>query len=212
MGGYCNLPQDERYLHIGYAAKDSRQEEFVLKVVSKTRKELTIIQYLNSPALLPDARNHTIPLLESLNVNADKCILIMPRFLPLSRLSAWTTPHECIRILIQVVEGVSFLHEQNIAHLDIKDTNFVVDIDTGRVYIIDYGLARRIQGPEDEVEGFRGTEDWVAPEVNDNLPYSPQTCRSVGGGRAAQAYAYYSPQSSSRSKDASIRIGATFSG
>ncbi|KAL6308170.1 kinase domain-containing protein, partial [Sparassis latifolia] len=65
----------------------------------------------------------------------------------------------------QVVEGVSFLHEQNIAHLDIKDTNFVVDIDTGRIYIIDYGLARRVQGPDDEVEGFRGTEDWVAPEV-----------------------------------------------
>ncbi|KAF8833643.1 hypothetical protein BDN67DRAFT_875207, partial [Paxillus ammoniavirescens] len=52
-----------------------------------------------------------------------------------------------------------------IAHLDIKDRNIVIDTATERMYVIDFDLSRRVGGVEERIDGYRGTEDWVAPEV-----------------------------------------------
>ena len=64
----------------------------------------------------------------------------------------------------QLVEGLSYLHSQNIAHLDLKIENLLIDEDFN-LKITDFDLAQSITG-ESRLEG-RGTPGYRAPEVRD---------------------------------------------
>ncbi|KAI0293625.1 kinase-like domain-containing protein, partial [Multifurca ochricompacta] len=61
------------------------------------------------------------------------------------------------------------MHEHKIAHLDLKPNNVVVTSQKGSstrlLSIIDFGISVFVEGVETEVEGYRGTPCWVAPEV-----------------------------------------------
>ncbi|KAI9444358.1 kinase-like domain-containing protein [Lactarius psammicola] len=73
---------------------------------------------------------------------------------------------------IQFLEGVAFLHEHGIAHLDLKPGNVLVHGKSGslspRLSIIDFGLSVFAESEETLVEGYRGTPSWAAPEVEEN--------------------------------------------
>ena len=55
------------------------------------------------------------------------------------------TERECIKYMRQIVEGVCFVHEQGIVHLDLKPENIMCVNKTGTsIKLIDFGLARRL--------------------------------------------------------------------
>ncbi|KAG8230835.1 hypothetical protein J437_LFUL010232 [Ladona fulva] len=80
---------------------------------------------------------------------------------------------EChaIRILRQVLEGIAFLHDRNVAHLDIKPQNILLcgPYPSADVKICDFGISRVVEMGA-EVREILGTPDYVAPEV---LSYEP---------------------------------------
>ncbi|RUS13555.1 kinase-like domain-containing protein [Endogone sp. FLAS-F59071] len=88
---------------------------------------------------------------------------------------------QCLSLVKQLLEGVAFLHEHNIAHLDIKPDNLVID--RGTLYIIDYGLAEH---KRTTLTGYRGTEEYVAPEVSDDGTYNPIQADLWSTGRVIQ--------------------------
>ena len=49
--------------------------------------------------------------------------------------------NDILKIFIDVSNGLKFLHDNNLVHLDIKPTNILVDKDTYKAYLIDYGLS-----------------------------------------------------------------------
>lgn len=118
--------------------------------------------------MLSDPRNHTIPFSHVTGIGHGKSIIAMPKLLPLDDipLSSLQTV-QCYNLLQQMVEGITFLHEHGIAHMDLKSANIVIDTSLERLYVIDFGLAYKVNGPEDTVSGFRGTKQWVAPEIED---------------------------------------------
>ena len=163
------MPLQHRHIAI---ARNGLHEEFVVKIVG--RDELDFMNYLSSPQMLSDARNHVVPFSHITGIGHGKSIIAMPKLLPLDaiRLSSLSTA-QCYNLLGQLVEGFSFLHEHGVAHLDLKSANIVIDASLKRLYIIDFGLAHKVNGPEDTVRGFRGTKQWVAPEVEeDGYAYS----------------------------------------
>ncbi|KZT03452.1 kinase-like protein, partial [Laetiporus sulphureus 93-53] len=72
----------------------------------------------------------------------------------------------------QLFEAVEFMHDHGVAHMDIKPDNIRIPLGYGRLTIIDFGLSVRVKGPRDMLEGYRGTPEYSAPEV-DSTRYSP---------------------------------------
>ncbi|KAH9064428.1 kinase-like domain-containing protein [Lactarius vividus] len=83
-----------------------------------------------------------------------------------------TTPTVAESLQYQLLEGVWFLHEHGIAHLDLKPDNLVVGYTSvsssqPKLSIIDYGVSTHAEGEGTLLEGYHGTRDWSAPEVED---------------------------------------------
>jgi serine/threonine protein kinase len=156
-------PLQHRHITI---AENRLHEEFVLKIVD--RDELNFLNYLSSPQMLSDPRNHTVPFSHVTGIGHGKSIIAMPKLLPLDDipLSSLQTA-QCYNLLSQIVEGFTLLHAHGVVHMDLKSANIVIDTSLERLYIIDFGLAHKVNGPEDTVSGFRGTKQWVAPEIED---------------------------------------------
>jgi len=70
------------------------------------------------------------------------------------------------RIWLQVLEGVAAVHKANIIWRDLKPENILCtssEPSTMEVKITDFGLA--VEGVEDTHQTFKGTPDYVAPEI-----------------------------------------------
>lgn len=65
----------------------------------------------------------------------------------------------------QILEGIKYMHQQNILHLDLKPENIVcVDRTGSQIKIIDFGLACKLD-PNTPLKVMQGTPEFVAPEV-----------------------------------------------
>uniref|UniRef100_A0A8C6T7F7 Myosin, light chain kinase 5 n=1 Tax=Neogobius melanostomus TaxID=47308 RepID=A0A8C6T7F7_9GOBI len=73
----------------------------------------------------------------------------------------------------QILEGVAFMHQKKILHLDLKPENIVcVDTSGTEIKIIDFGLASHDSVP---LKVMHGTPEFVAPEVINYEQVSPAT-------------------------------------
>ncbi|XP_028662306.1 myosin light chain kinase, smooth muscle [Erpetoichthys calabaricus] len=80
------------------------------------------------------------------------------------------TEREVIKYMLQIVNGVQFIHQQGIVHLDLKPENIMCVNKTGsKIKLIDFGLARRLESASD-LKVLFGTPEFVAPEV---INYEP---------------------------------------
>ncbi|XP_039612308.1 striated muscle preferentially expressed protein kinase isoform X1 [Polypterus senegalus] len=75
----------------------------------------------------------------------------------------------------QILEGISYLHQNNILHLDIKPENILMaDSTSEQIRICDFGNAKEVT-PEDAQYCKYGTPEFVAPEIVNQTPVSKAT-------------------------------------
>ncbi|KTG04879.1 hypothetical protein cypCar_00003082 [Cyprinus carpio] len=75
------------------------------------------------------------------------------------------TEREVIKYMLQIIDGVQFIHKQGIVHLDLKPENIMCINKTGsKIKLIDFGLARRLED-SGSLKVLFGTPEFVAPEV-----------------------------------------------
>jgi serine/threonine protein kinase len=136
----------------------------MLKLVD--REELKIHSFLSH---VKSERNHTIPILDQIALDVGP-VIAMHQERSLSDLSESVFKTRGRDLARQLLEGVQFMHQQNVAHLDLKPDNLVVraTIRGFRLLIIDFDVSVRVSGPESWLEGKRGTKGWTAPELEDN--------------------------------------------
>nr|XP_006823011.1 PREDICTED: titin-like [Saccoglossus kowalevskii] len=75
------------------------------------------------------------------------------------------TEPEVVIYMRQLCDGIKYMHEKNILHLDIKPENILCATRTGYdIKLIDFGLARHMD-PGEQIKVMFGTPEFVAPEV-----------------------------------------------
>jgi serine/threonine protein kinase len=77
-------------------------------------------------------------------------------------------PVEVRRILKEVADALSYAHNRNVIHRDIKPDNIIIDDETGRAMVTDFGIARALTDSGDSrltATGMAiGTPAYMSPE------------------------------------------------
>ena len=74
-------------------------------------------------------------------------------------------PREAAELVAQVADGLAAAHAAGLIHRDMKPANILVDPATGRVRIVDFGLALVPDAPGSIAEGtLIGTPSYMSPE------------------------------------------------
>ncbi|XP_040186953.1 serine/threonine-protein kinase 17A-like [Rana temporaria] len=86
------------------------------------------------------------------------------------------TEKDVIRLICQILQGVFYLHRNNVVHLDLKPQNILLTSSNplGDIRILDFGLSRHVDTIK-EVREILGTPEYVAPEVLSYEPISTAT-------------------------------------
>ncbi|KAG8904540.1 Chromosomal serine/threonine-protein kinase jil-1 [Tulasnella sp. 403] len=182
-GGNQPAPTDVARLVAAYPGMrhNVRERLFIQKIPRKPAicakwtpwtEEVEMLQSLKSSP-------HIIPIIDIIKCSDESIFIVMPHYTPLNvayyhRDLIGIGEYKDLRH--QLIEGVAFLHSRDVAHCDIKPDNLVVqnpEPPLGTLYIIDLGNAVSCASTKLQC-GFRGTEGWTAPEVQDGNWWDPR--------------------------------------
>ncbi|RPD58325.1 hypothetical protein L226DRAFT_140090 [Lentinus tigrinus ALCF2SS1-7] len=130
--------------------------QYAVKIIPPESKEAEIYEQLHR--LDPASPNHTLPC-DVIQSEAEEPFLIMPClglfYHDLERWNWGLSP--LLDFFHQIIEGIEFLHELNIAHLDMYDGQVIIatqrqvafnkDVQAGKAYIIDFDTSKRLETP-----------------------------------------------------------------
>ncbi|XP_043091602.1 myosin light chain kinase, smooth muscle isoform X2 [Puntigrus tetrazona] len=131
------------------------------------RKEIELMNFLHHPKLVQCLAAYD---------NKDEMVMVMEYvaggelFERIVDDSFEHTEVSSVGYMRQILEGIQYMHQQHIVHLDLKPENIVCVDRTGiQIKIIDFGLASKLD-PNTPVKVMHGTPEFVAPEV---INYEP---------------------------------------
>ena len=66
--------------------------------------------------------------------------------------------------MVKILEGLHYLHESDVVHLDLKAAN-ILTTKNGNMKLSDFGVSLNLRTVECELKDVTGTPNWMAPEV-----------------------------------------------
>lgn|SRR3990167_1021236 len=119
--------------------------------------------------------SHVVPFIKSFQY-CDFGFMVMEKmkfdlFEIINDTSKLRTEDEVASVFFQICTGIAELHAINVAHLDIKPENILLD-KKGHVHFCDFGAATTFQKNELQT-GVRGTLAYICPEMKSGIAYEP---------------------------------------
>jgi Tol biopolymer transport system component len=71
---------------------------------------------------------------------------------------------EAVRVAREVCVGLAAAHKQGVVHRDLKPHNIMIDAKTGRVVLMDFGIASAAEAAGQTADHVSGTPEYMAPE------------------------------------------------
>lgn len=186
--------KDTNYCHI-YLAKDREKLKKDLRVVKRLKlppsPPLTFQQAqdgLKAEAqILDDLKHDQIPQLFTINEDNSELYLVQDyieghdlsqELKPSQRLSEG----EVIRLLLEILGLVKFVHEKNIIHCDINPSNLIRRTSDSKLVLIDFGSAKRVGnlGSNSSSQVQASIPSYAPPEQKNGHPTFNSDIYAVG--------------------------------
>jgi serine/threonine protein kinase len=84
------------------------------------------------------------------------------------------SPVKAVSILRPILDAVAHAHQQGVIHRDLKPSNILLD-ENGTPRVMDFGIAARVDSPNDSAEEYSGTPAYMAPEYIDRRESSERS-------------------------------------
>ncbi|KAJ7589482.1 kinase-like domain-containing protein [Mycena floridula] len=103
------------------------KQKVVLKIVLDNTAELELSNYFSMPPIRDDPRNHCVQVLDIITFPGRRFkIMVLPFLTPCDTPRMHCMP-EVIDFIRQMLEGLEFMHQHNIAHGDITPLNIMME-------------------------------------------------------------------------------------
>ncbi|KAK0135678.1 Striated muscle preferentially expressed protein kinase [Merluccius polli] len=157
--------------------KSGKPAEFAAKFISSRGKRKALA--LGEMAMLSELDHETIAFFHDAFEKKNTLVLVLELCHEelLERMAKKTTVAESeIRSSVrQILEGLGYLHQKGVAHLDIKPENILMAAPgSEQIRICDFGSALKLDSPEQHYCRY-GTPEYVAPEIVNQTPVSTAT-------------------------------------
>lgn len=77
------------------------------------------------------------------------------------------TERDAARVVRSILSGVKYLHDHGIVHRDLKPENILyrTKAHDSDIVIVDFGIAKHLESPDEQLNSLAGSFGYVAPEV-----------------------------------------------
>ncbi|XP_062621332.1 uncharacterized protein LOC134282921 [Saccostrea cucullata] len=164
---WCGLTSEGQLIAVKQIELNTVDKDKAKREYEKVQEEVELLKLLNH-------RNIVGYLGTSLE-EEESVVSIFMQFVPggsiASILARFGALDEAVfrRYTKQILEGVSYLHQNDVIHRDIKGGNVML-MPNGIIKLIDFGCAKRLcinlsMGQSQILKSMKGTPYWMAPEV-----------------------------------------------
>jgi len=77
-------------------------------------------------------------------------------------------------VTLNVLKGLSYLHQQSIIHFDIKCANILIN-KTSEIKLADFGVSEQLEKESGQADDYIGSPLWMSPEVIQKQVYTDKT-------------------------------------